>query len=68
MRLIPEWRSAWRMFSVQVLVLIGALTAFWQELPPEIVALLPAEIRHWVITGLALAGLVGRLIDQRTRE
>lgn len=68
MNIIPEWRQAWRMFSVQALALIAALTAFWHELPPEIVTLIPADWRQYIVAWLALAGLIGRLIDQRTKK
>lgn len=67
MHIIPEWRQAWRMFSVQALALIAAITAFWQDLPPEVLAVIPPEWSQYIIAGLALAGLIGRLIDQRTR-
>lgn len=68
MRLIPEWRKAWRMFSMQALALIAALPLVWAELPPEITAMVPASWRPWIMAALALGGMAGRLIDQRARE
>jgi hypothetical protein len=68
MTLIPNWRKAWRMASVQV----AAAAVAWGALDPALQASLlaavgvPAE-RVPAILGLAL--LLARLVDQpRTRE
>lgn len=68
MKLIPEWRRAWRMASVQV----AALAVVWGTLPEDVQAALlaavgvPAE-RVPAVLGLLL--LLGRLIDQpKVRE
>lgn len=68
MQLIPEWRRAWRMASVQV----AALAVVWGTLPEDVQAALlavvgvPAE-RVPAVLGLLL--LLGRLIDQpKVRE
>lgn len=67
MKLIPEWREAWRMFSVQALGLILMLPLIWAEMPPEVKALIPASWHPYIVAAVAAAGLIGRLIDQRTR-
>lgn len=68
MKLIPEWRKAWRMFSVQALAVIAMLPLIWSELPPDLVAMIPPAWTPYILTALAVAGIVGRLVDQRTRE
>ena len=64
MRLIPNWRQAWLMFSVQVPALNAAFLATWAALPDKFQDALPLP---WVL-GIAIAllvlGVVGRLIDQ----
>lgn len=68
MKLIPEWRQSWRMFSVQALALVAGLPLLWYELPVEIKALIPAEWTPYILTAVAVAGLIGRLVDQGTRS
>lgn len=64
MKLITDWKDAWRWFSVQALAAIMALPMVWAMLPSDAKAFLPAGWEPWVLVGLAAAGLVGRLIDQ----
>jgi hypothetical protein len=61
--LIPEWRKAWRMLSVQ----IGALAVLWVALPATtqaaVLDLLGIDAQH--LPGLVgLAVILGRLIAQ----
>lgn len=63
MRLIPQWRRAWRMASVQ----IAAVIAAWAVLPPEAQAAAVALIGvppDKVPGILAVLLIVARLIDQ----
>lgn len=63
MKLIPQWRRAWRMASVQMAAAIVA----WAALPPDMQAAavaavgIPAERVPGI---LALLLIVARLIDQ----
>lgn len=68
MRIVPEARKAWKWFSVQVLTVIAALPIVWEQLPPEAHDLVPAAYQPWVISGLALVGIIGRLIKQGPAE
>lgn len=68
-RLIPNWKRAWRMFSVQAQALAVAVLGGWQALPDDLRASIPPWAVVTLATGLLLAGIVGRLIDQpRVRE
>ncbi len=64
MRLIPEWRKAWRMLSVQ----FAALAVLWLSLPEQqqvkILTLVPWLSADQVAGALILLGLLGRLIAQ----
>jgi len=64
MKLVPDAKDAWRWFSVQALTLIAALQVMWETLPAEALAVIPADWRGYITIGLAVAGLVGRLIYQ----
>lgn len=61
--LIPDWRRAWRMLSVQV----AAVAVVWGSLPPEqqaaILSLLGVGPER-IPALLGLAVIVGRVIDQ----
>ena len=63
MKLIPEWRRAWRMLSVQV----ATLAVTWGLLPPDQQAQIlaavgiPSERVPAILGGLFLAG---RLLQQ----
>lgn len=64
MNIIPDWRSAWRWFSVQALAIIALLPVVWPTLPPSVTAWVPESWRPWIIVALAIGGIAGRLIDQ----
>jgi len=64
MKLIPDWKKAWRWFSVQALIAIAALPVVWSMLPSDVKTFLPDGWEPWILVGLALAGLIGRVIDQ----
>jgi hypothetical protein len=71
MKLIPEWRRAWRLFSMQALLIIGALQGTLAALPQAALeSAVPGTTVTWgslmvalsVIT--AVLGGIGRLVDQ----
>jgi ABC-type uncharacterized transport system permease subunit len=64
MMLVPDWRKAWRWFSVQALAAIVMLPMVWSTLPADAKAWLPDGWEPWVLMALAVAGIVGRLVDQ----
>lgn len=64
MHLVPDWRSAWRWFSVQALAVIAALPLAWASLPPEVTEWVPPAWRMPIIVALAICGIIGRVIDQ----
>jgi hypothetical protein len=69
-KLIDEWKSAWRFASVQIqaagLVIMGvsqALGETWNQMPPNLQQLLPhANTIAMVLFGL---GLIGRILTKR---
>lgn len=69
MKLIPEAKRAWRMFSVQAQAIAFALLGTWQVMPEDLKSSLPPSLVYWVAMGLMLAGIAGRLIQQpKVRE
>jgi hypothetical protein len=63
--MVQNWRQAWKWFSVQAFAVIIALPAVWMALPADVKAMVPDGWEKWIVTGIALAGLLGRLIDQQ---
>ena len=69
MKLIHNWRRAWRMFSVQAQGTALAVLGAWQALPDEMRSVVPA----WAVVTIAMLllvfGIVGRLTEQpKTRS
>lgn len=75
LRLIEQWRSFWRMWSLRFTALGTALlgwitvspdviTSAWNSLPDEIKAYIPQEYLMYVTLTLFVLGMVSRLIKQ----
>lgn len=64
MKLVPDWRQAWRWFSVQALAAIIAFPIVWSTLPPEVREHVPDTWLPWIMLLIAIGGLLGRLKDQ----
>ena len=64
MKLIPDWRQAWKWFSVQAFAVIIMLPMIWASLPADAKAYLPDAWKPWLMVALAVAGILGRIIDQ----
>jgi hypothetical protein len=64
MKLIPDWREAWKWFSVQAFAIIIALPMIWAAMPADVKGYLPDEWKPWIMIALAVAGILGRIIDQ----
>ena len=64
MKLIPEWRRAWRMLSM----IFSGLALAWLGLPAEaqttVLRLLPGMTEERIAGGLIVAAMIGRLIVQ----
>lgn len=65
MRLVPDWHRAWTWFSVQALAVLAALPLVWVSLPSDIKAFIPQKYGLYIAAAIALAGIAGRLVDQK---
>lgn len=59
MKLIPEWRSAWRFLSVQIAALVAILAALYDYVP-QLQAWLPPGWMKWA----GLVVILARVIHQ----
>src|SRR5690606_27863590 len=66
MKLVPQWRKALRMFSVQAMVLTGAVQGAWVALPAEMKASVSDDWMRYTTIALMVAGVIGRLVVQPT--
>lgn len=64
MKLIPEAKKAWRLFSIQAQALALSILGAWQVLPEDLKSRLPEVWVTSLAMGLMVAGIVGRLIQQ----
>ncbi len=65
MKIINNWKQAWRWYSVNCPMLAVALLGCWTALPAEMqAAFTPGELKMTAIV-LILLGIGGRFIDQQ---
>src|SRR5690606_27869589 len=66
MKLVPQWRKALRMFSVQAMVLAGAIQGAWVAIPGDLKASISDDWMRYITIALMVAGVIGRLVVQPT--
>lgn len=64
MKLIPEWKKAWRMVSVQAMTIATALQGAWLGLPEDMKAGIDPALVNGACLALLVLGIVGRLVKQ----
>lgn len=56
--------KSWAWFSNIAFALIVAVQAFFDTLPPELIATLPTDAQSKITMALAILGVIGRFINQ----
>lgn len=64
MKLVDNARQSFRWFSVQAMVLAGAIQTAWLSLPPDLKARVPADWVDAVTIAVLVLGVIGRLVKQ----
>lgn len=64
MKLIPDWRLAWKFLSVQAAVLLALLSGIQGEVLPLVAPIFPAHLWPYISGGIALTIVVLRLVAQ----
>lgn len=64
MKLVPDWRQAWRWFSVWAMTLAIAVQATWELAPLDLKQKIPPDWMPYVTIGVLIAGIIGRLVSQ----
>ena len=68
MKMIDEWKQAWRWFSVQAMAIAVAIQGAWLFIPEDLKAQVPPAILHWTTIALLVFGVAGRLVKQEKKE
>jgi hypothetical protein len=66
-RLVEDWKVAWRWFSLQAMALTAAVQAAWAAMPDDLRAHVPARFVTALSLALLLLGIAGRLVRQGRR-
>jgi len=64
MKLIPNWKKAWRMISVQAMTLAGSIQGAWLFIPEDMKASISPSIVQGATVALLVLGIAGRMVDQ----
>lgn len=64
MKLIHNWRATLQAYSTWALGAVVAIPTLWLQVPDELKALIPAQGMAKITVLVAVAGLIGRFIDQ----
>ncbi|MGN6207733.1 hypothetical protein [Asticcacaulis sp.] len=65
MKLIDNWREALKAYSTWALGAVVAIPTIWLQVPDELKALIPAQGMAKITVLVAVAGLIGRFVDQK---
>ncbi|MGN6314621.1 MAG: hypothetical protein ACTHMO_12805 [Rhodanobacteraceae bacterium] len=64
MKLVPDWKSAWRWTSVHAMTAAVAINAAWMGLPPDLQTHVTERDAHALTIVVLALGIIGRLRDQ----
>lgn len=64
MKLVENAKNAWRWFSVQAMILAGAIQGAWVFIPDDMRSTLPPNAVQALTVGLLIMGVAGRLVQQ----
>ena len=65
MKLIPNWKRAYKMVSVQCQTVSIAVLGGWQALGDDLQAAIPLWVVFTVAITLLVIGTIGRLVQQK---
>lgn len=66
MKLIPEWKKAARMISMQCMAAAGAIQAAWVALPPSMLNSVDPDTVRLTTLVLLVLGMLGRVLKQES--
>lgn len=67
MKLVENWKDAWRWYSMQAMVASGAILGAWEVMPPDLKGALPDWIGTAAAATTLFLGAFGRIVKQGDR-
>lgn len=64
MKLIKNWREAWKMHTVQIFAMLIAAPLVWDTLPMDWKASIPPEWLKWITLVCGIIGIYARVRPQ----
>ena len=64
MKLVPDWQKAHKWLSVQLAAVAAAIPIAWEYVPSDLKSHIPDEWRPAILAAVAIAIIVGRVVDQ----
>ena len=64
MKLVEGAKTAWKWHSAQALAALTLLPIIWMELPADAKSMIPDGWDPYIVSVVALGGLIGRLRSQ----
>ena len=64
MKLVEGAKTAWKWHSAQALAALTLLPIIWMELPADVKSMIPDGWDPYIVSAVALGGLIGRLRSQ----
>ena len=61
---IPNWKRCWRMFSVQAMIVAGAIQGAWVAIPDDLKSGISDDWLRYITIALMVFGVIGRLVVQ----
>lgn len=68
MKLVDDWKDAWKWISVNCMIIATAIQGAWMYIPDDMRTAIPSGIVNIVTLILLAAGIAGRLVKQGTPD
>ena len=68
LKLVDDWKSAWRWISVNCMALAVVVQGAWEFLPADLKNQLSSEWVRGIAIALLVLGILGRLIKQERKN
>lgn len=64
LRLVQNWRSAWKWYSIHIMIVIVALPEIWSYFPQEFKDSLPPGVFKYAMMFLGVSAILARMFSQ----
>ena len=68
MKLVDDWRDAWKWISTNCMVLAATIQGVWATLSEDMRASVPQGVIASITIAILVMGVAGRLIDQPKKK